>query len=72
MNANFKRTKHGQLPGDLPKAIKIRMRECKEPIEVYYGPGHSQIINTNCIKKFRKDLAKRGNRRFRHKPITLE
>ncbi len=54
-----KRIKHGQLPGDVSKKIKIKMRETKGDVEVDYG-FNIQIIPSEATKSYRKELAKKG------------
>ena len=62
---NYKRSKMGCLPGDLPKRIKIAMLEGNVPIRVFPW----QIINAKAAKTFRKDHHKKAKRRFRHQAI---
>ncbi len=60
-NARFKRSKMGQLPGDLSIRTKIRMMEKDEPIDVFPW----QRISTKVIKIFRKIQKQRAEKKFR-------
>jgi hypothetical protein len=51
----FKIHKVGQMPGDIPKEGKIKMREAKaKPFKIGFGPDYSQEMNQACIKSFKK------------------
>ena len=56
--AFFKRVKHGHVPGDISRHIKIAMREDR--------PADHLDIPEKAAKNWRKELAKQGNRRIRH------
>ncbi len=58
MSNEFKRVKHGQKPGDLPKGFKIAMREKRIPIRA--------------AKTFRKILSKKGRKVQRRRDHTAE
>ncbi len=60
--SRHKRSKFGDLPGDLSKQVKINMLEGNTPIQVFPW----QTINDKCAKSYRKDFQKKANRRFRH------
>jgi hypothetical protein len=51
----------GELPGDLPRRIKIAMLEGNVPIQAWPW----QTINEKCAKSFRKDHHKKTEKRFR-------
>lgn len=51
----FKRVKHGEQPGDLPRKAKIRLREL-EPIQLF----PRQILSRACAKAFRRYIAEKG------------
>ena len=58
-----KRVKHGHVPGDIPKADKIAMRERRTPI--FISAWHS--ISTKAAKVYRKMLQKKGKKRQRRR-----
>lgn len=60
MLTEFKRVKHGELPGDISRRHLIAMREKRVPFRVYYGGGHFQQIGIKCAKVFRKNLTKKS------------
>ncbi len=53
-STEFKRVKHGQLPGDVHKSEKIAMREKLTPKPLPY-PG-TLLTWTRRSKRYRKDL----------------
>jgi phage gp16-like protein len=55
MRSEFKRVKHGQIPGDYGRQIKIAMREKRTPIKMVRSVD-SWVIGDNCAKVFRKDI----------------
>jgi hypothetical protein len=59
---NYKKSKMGQVPGDVSRWTKIKMLEDQTPIRV--TPWHT--ITEKCAKSFKKDHIKKANRRFRH------
>lgn len=58
--SDHKKTKFGMLPGDKPLSAKIAMVE---------GRPHPQ--DEDCAKAFKRDHAKKANRRMRRKPIEV-
>ena len=71
MDSEFKRVKHGAVPGDVSKRIKIAMREKKMPVEVF--PWY--VIEDPCAKSFRKYLqekSKKVQRRRNKKEIERQ
>lgn len=68
MSTEFKRVKHGHTPGDLPRRIKIAMREKRVPVKVFSW----QIITVNQAKSFRRDLIKKSKTVQRRRDRMLE
>jgi len=62
-NASFKKSKMGQLPGDVSIRTKIRMMESNEPIKIFLW----HEINTKAIKAFRKVQKRKAEKRLRQK-----
>lgn len=62
---NYKRTKLGKLPGELPIKTKILMLESNQISSIH-------VIDMKCMKKYRKEHYKRANRRFRHNENNIE
>lgn len=58
-----KRVKHGHVPGDVSKSIKIRMREGNTPILV--SAWHT--ISEQAAKVYKKMLAKKSKKRQRRR-----
>lgn len=56
MRTEFRRVKHGQMPDDVSRKIKIAMRERRTPIKL----GQGYVIGENCAKSFRKDLLEKS------------
>ena len=56
MRTEFKRVKHGQLPGDNSRTLKIAMREKRTPIKV----REDYVVEEKCAKAFRKDLVEKS------------
>lgn len=65
-----KRIKHGQLPGDVSKRVKIKMRETKEDVEVNYGTT-THIIPAKATKAYRKELIRKGKAVLKEKTKEL-
>ena len=59
----FKRVKHGHVPGDIGKHVKIAMREGRRE---GYEHVYWHRIPPKAAKRWNKELAKQGNRRIRH------
>lgn len=49
------RVKHGQVPGDYPKSVKIRMREKRQDFD-FFG---LYTIGPNAIRSFRRMIKMR-------------
>jgi len=60
--AQYKRSKFGCLPGDIPKRHKIAMLEGNVPVQVFPW----QTISVEAAKIYRRDHQKRANRRHRY------
>lgn len=65
---NYKRTKFGELTGDVSREAKIKMLEKKQ--EFFVWPW--QLITLTTIKSFRKEYRKKANRRFRKDKSFIE
>lgn len=63
-----KRTKFGQLPGDIPIGAKIHMLEGGD--EFYLFPW--QKITKEGMKVFKNEFVQKANRRFRRERPTVE
>jgi len=59
----FKRVKHGHLPGDVHKGIKIAMRE--KLGEIIIAPWHT--ISEKAAKVYRKIISKKSKKRQRRR-----
>lgn len=70
MMTEFKRVKHGQQPGDIPKQAKILLRERCVPVRLFPW----QILTSACAKEFRLYLRDKGRtvQRRRDKRACLE
>lgn len=51
-----KRVKHRQEPGDVPKQVKIAMREKRTPIQLFPW----QVISDEAAKTFRNVVKEKG------------
>ena len=62
----FKRVKHGQEPGDLPKKVKIAMREGKhivlEPFKEAVKEKHAKAFRKIVIEKGKTKERQRGKK----------
>lgn len=56
MMTEFKRVKHGQQPGDIPKRSKIRLREKRVPVHLFSW----QVLSLACAKEFRAYVRDKG------------
>lgn len=56
MDIEFKRIKHGQMPGDLPKRMKIWMREGRAPFMAWPWP----VVSEKQAKSFRRFLSEKS------------
>jgi hypothetical protein len=56
MKNEFKRVKHGQIPGDLGRKSKIAMREKRTPIQV----RSDVVIEEKQAKSFRQTLTEKS------------
>jgi hypothetical protein len=56
MKNEFKRVKHGQIPGDLGRKSKIAMREKRTPIQV----RSDVVIEETQAKSFRQTLTEKS------------
>ena len=63
MLTEFKRIKHGELPGDISRRAKIRMREIGDRFDVWPW----QTISENCANTFRRFLQDKSKSRQRRR-----
>lgn len=61
--SEFKRVKHGELPGDVSRKTKIKMRERSLPFWIWPW----QYISDKCIQSFRRDLRQKSKKRQRRR-----
>lgn len=77
-HSQHKYTKTGQLPGDVPRKEKIAMLEGDIEYLVraraYLFDDYEQAFRLQKARSrsFKKDLARKANRRMRRKPIEQE
>lgn len=74
MHNEFKRVKHGHLPGDVSKKRLIQMRETRGPVFIRYSSSYAHIIGEAACKQFRKGLAEKSKKvqRRRNKKACQE
>ena len=67
MQTEFKRIKHGEMPGDIHRKRKIAMREKHVPFVIDYGGGYGQEIDEKSAKTFRRFLQDKSKKRQRRR-----
>lgn len=71
MLTEFKRIKHGQQPGDLPKGAKIRLRECRVPFRFSWGQRCGLALAKE-FSRYVRDKGRTVQRRRDKKACTAE